>query len=410
MKIFLGVFAILIGSMGFGQLTKKACFLGNSYTGFNNLPVLVENLAAADGNTFVHDKNTPGGHWLENHCTNSTSLSKIAADNWDYVILQEQSQKPSFPWTQFMDETFPYAAILCDSIRSANACAIPLFYNTWGRQNGDPMWDSINTFDKMNWRLHNAYHHMAAELTGKNAPVGVGFGHIQDDGSALVPFDDLYIGDGSHPSIYGSYLAACIFYEVIFETSSVGNTFLAAGVTAPEGAYLQSVANWVVNDVDSVTINHPSPIAGFSSAETGFLEMTFTSSSEHAYAFNWDFGDGNTSIEKDPVHTYATYGDYTVTLQASYCPTSEFVTSDEDLTVLTDGVVEDFGIQIYPNPSEGVFVVESSNYPVHYEILGMDGKVVQSGILTEPKSNLSVESEGVYVVKVGQSKMRVVIR
>ena len=410
MKSIIGILFVLLTSTAFSQITKKACFLGNSYTSFNNLPGLVESLATADGNTFVHDKNTPGGYWLEYHSTNATSLEKIAADDWDYVVLQEQSQKPSFPWTQFLDETYPYAEILCDSIRSANECAVPLFYNTWGRQNGDSMWDSINTFDKMNWRLHNAYHYMADELTGKNAPVGVGFGHIQDDGSAVVAFDDLYTGDGSHPSIYGSYLAACIFYEVIFETSSVGNTFLPSGVTVPEGAYLQSVANWVVNDVDSVTIDKPAPVVGFTYAETGFLEMTFTNTSEHAFSFNWDFGDGNTSNEKDPVHTYASYGDYVVTLEAGYCSTSEQESVNESFSLLSDGELGDVGIEIYPNPSNGSFVVQSNSYPLKYDILTLDGKVIQSGILSSNKTNLSVSSPGLYFLQAGSLKTKFVVR
>lgn len=28
---------------------------------------------------------------------------------------------------------------------------------TWGRENGDPQWEPINTFDKMNARLRDAY-------------------------------------------------------------------------------------------------------------------------------------------------------------------------------------------------------------------------------------------------------------
>ena len=32
-----------------------------------------------------------------------------------------------------------------------------MFFMTWGRENGDPQWDSISTFNKMNLRLRNAY-------------------------------------------------------------------------------------------------------------------------------------------------------------------------------------------------------------------------------------------------------------
>lgn len=47
-----------------------------------------------------------------------------------------------------------------------------------------------------------------------------------------------------------------------------------------------------------------------------FLEVTFSNFSQNATSYDWDFGDGNTSSEKDPVHTYAAAGDYTVELTA----------------------------------------------------------------------------------------------
>ncbi len=60
------------------------------------------------------------------------------------------------------------------------------------------------------------------------------------------------------------------------------------------------------------------PSVGFSSAqsETNFLEYTFTNSSTNAIAYEWDFGDGNTSTEESPTHTYDSAAEYTVTLTA----------------------------------------------------------------------------------------------
>ncbi|SET39197.1 T9SS type B sorting domain-containing protein [Hymenobacter actinosclerus] len=56
---------------------------------------------------------------------------------------------------------------------------------------------------------------------------------------------------------------------------------------------------------------------GFGGESTACLEFTFTSPpidfDNTAYA--WDFGDGTTSTEKDPKHTYAAPGDYTVKLR-----------------------------------------------------------------------------------------------
>lgn len=58
------------------------------------------------------------------------------------------------------------------------------------------------------------------------------------------------------------------------------------------------------------------PTANFSYVKDG-MNVTFTNSSSNATSYSWDFGDGATSVETNPVHAYAMDGDYTVTLTAS---------------------------------------------------------------------------------------------
>ncbi len=61
------------------------------------------------------------------------------------------------------------------------------------------------------------------------------------------------------------------------------------------------------------------PIASFQYAisETNDLEVTFTNYSQNATTYTWNFGDGETSTEENPIHEYAEYGNYTVTLTAT---------------------------------------------------------------------------------------------
>lgn len=58
------------------------------------------------------------------------------------------------------------------------------------------------------------------------------------------------------------------------------------------------------------------PIANFTPGFvcTDKLTRVFTDQSIGADEWNWDFGDGNTSTQRSPVHTYATTGTYTVNL------------------------------------------------------------------------------------------------
>jgi PKD repeat protein len=62
------------------------------------------------------------------------------------------------------------------------------------------------------------------------------------------------------------------------------------------------------------------PVANFSSNVTeGFapLKVQFTDLSENATEWNWDFGDGDISNDRNPVHTFSTAGDYNVNLTVS---------------------------------------------------------------------------------------------
>lgn len=63
----------------------------------------------------------------------------------------------------------------------------------------------------------------------------------------------------------------------------------------------------------------PEPFANFQYevSEDNPLEVSFTNASENAESYTWDFGDGETSTEENPVHEYAEAGSYDVVLTAT---------------------------------------------------------------------------------------------
>ena len=197
----------------FIEIQAQSChvlFIGNSYTYVNNLPDLVSQMYAESGNSFDYTMSAPGGCTFQQHC--SVSLPYIQQGGWDYVVLQEQSQLPSFPESQFMQESYPYAQELCSLIRQYSPDAKIVFYMTWGRENGDlqngQYYPPLNTYEGMDSLLYLRYMKMAQDNQACVSPVGAVWHYIRD----YYPDMGLYQSDGSHPSYFGSYVAACSFY------------------------------------------------------------------------------------------------------------------------------------------------------------------------------------------------------
>ena len=161
----------------FAQQTKEVLFLGNSYTYVNDLPNMVKQIALSFGDTLNYDQNTPGGATLQMHSTNTQTLSKISQQQWDNVIIQCQSQEPSFSPSQVSNDVFPYAQILIDSIESNSICTEPMFFMTWGRKYGDQQncqfYPPICTYIGMQQRLRESYLDMTFNHNATCSPVGI---------------------------------------------------------------------------------------------------------------------------------------------------------------------------------------------------------------------------------------------
>ena len=73
------------------------------------------------------------------------------------------------------------------------------------------------------------------------------------------------------------------------------------------------------DDDDGTTPMTEDPVASFQFEvdENDFLTVNFSNFSQNASSYNWDFGDGNSSTEESPSHTYDAAGEYEVTLTAS---------------------------------------------------------------------------------------------
>ena len=189
MKKFLFFLLILFSVQSQAQDTLRALFLGNSYTNSNNLPNLIDQIANSLGDDLIHDKNTPGGHQLNQHYNNASSLNKIALGTWDYVVMQEQSQIPSLPPSYTNTLFFPYADSLNTKIKEANVCTETVFFMTWGRENGDasncPGWTPSCTYEGMQGQLRMNYLQAAVNENATVSPVGVAWKKVRETISSV---------------------------------------------------------------------------------------------------------------------------------------------------------------------------------------------------------------------------------
>ncbi|MEM8894274.1 MAG: PKD domain-containing protein, partial [Bacteroidota bacterium] len=96
---------------------------------------------------------------------------------------------------------------------------------------------------------------------------------------------------------------------------------------------------------ESITVEAPEiiepPVAAFTFSVED-LVVTFSNSSVGGATYNWDFGDGNTSDELSPTHTYGEGGTFTVTLTATNSEGDD--TASEDLTVVAPRLTSGFAI------------------------------------------------------------------
>lgn len=292
---------------------KRVLFVGNSYTAANNLPQMLSDLASSMGDSVIFASNVPGGYTFQLHSSDANTLALIQSQPWDYVVLQEQSQRPSFPQSQVAVEVYPYARQLDSLIRLNNPCTETVFYMTWGRKYGDAsncaFWPPVCTYAGMQEQLRQSYLFMGNDNSALVAPCGMAWQQSVSIDSTI----NLWVSDNSHPSPEGTYLNACVFYATLFRRSPIGAPF-TAGISAPVSAHLQQVAHQTVFDSLAVwNIGDFDAKADFIMQPNG-LAVQFQNTSLNATTASWDFGDGQSSNQLSPQHTYAQAGNYVVQL------------------------------------------------------------------------------------------------
>ena len=405
MKLFILKGFLLLPLILFSQTEKRALFIGNSYTYMNSLPELINQIAISKGNSLIYESHTPGGSTLMQHASNSNIQSLLNATEWDYVILQEQSQNPSFPPSQVASQVYPYAESLCEYIREANPCTEPVFFMTWGRENGDSqncaVYPPICTYEGMQDRLTESYKEMAQNNESLLAPIGIAWKDLREQ----HPEINLYSSDGSHPSIQGSYLAACVFYAVLFDDSATNN-YTPTNLNINEAQLIQTFANNAVNNNETDYNRYPEALADY---EIIGENLHLFNQSIHHDTIHWvGLSQNITSSEDSLIININEFTEsYEITLiAANQCFESELLIQINDLKLSTPNNTP----IIYPNPSSGILKtnlisIDAKTISV-YNNIGL--LILQDDFKPSIEWDLSHLSNGIYTIlltqKNGQQK------
>ncbi len=192
----------------------RVLFIGNSYTYVNDLPGTFAEVARSGGRDVEVGMSAVGGATLADHVASADTRAALGAQPWDVVVLQEQSETPASDATRIAVFE-PAVRSLATTVTSRGAT--PLLLATWAHRDGSPA-QGLTDYRAMQDRIDAAYLGIARALGVGVAPVGTAWAAVR----ASDPGIELWQADGSHPSVAGTYLAACVFYAAIFGASPVG--------------------------------------------------------------------------------------------------------------------------------------------------------------------------------------------
>ncbi len=216
-------------------------------------------------------------------------------------------------------------------------------------------------------------------------------------------------------------------YAVNYQVSQVSMTdsvkFLIGGFESQPASYTsqwvrirQNKAIMSSNGTIAYENNYQKPGNFFASPlQNG--EYYFNSANLNYTIIEWNFGDGNTSTDIEPMHTYASNGTYTVCLTQVRPDNCEFTICKEitvsnvqpsnpndPTTSLNENILAN--IYVYPNPTNGILNINMSNKVENYslKVIDMTGREVYSA------NQLSGENNSIDISKLAKGTYTLVLK
>ena len=208
-KLFVAVLYLFSCLAGQDKNKENILFIGNSFTFYWNLPLVVEAMANERNYNYDITQSTASGsslkdHWFENDELKSKTL--ITTGRYDRVVLQDYSLNP----LQNLVESRRYFTDFIEWVKANNGT--PYIYATW-------MYKSIsnNNYDVVD-PIQDALQPVADKTGAVMVPIDQAFRTLQK----RHPNIPIFMSDNKHPSPVGTYLAACVYFRIFTGESPLG--------------------------------------------------------------------------------------------------------------------------------------------------------------------------------------------
>ena len=236
--------------------------------------------------------------------------------------------------------------------------------------------------------------------------INCGGGGGGGDDSGTGPSNDPPVASFSANPLSGSAPLTVIFVSTSTNTTTHDWDFNGDGVLDASGtsvsytyndagSYTVSLTATGPNGVDTltrtnyVTVSPSPPIALFSANTTTGkkdLRVEFTNESIRYSSSSWNFGDGNTSSDTNPIHTYTTSGTFDVSLS---------VTGDAGTDTFTSPglvIVEDVQTPAFVFDPKYLEVSSGSSFSLDVKVLGVTGLAAAQVTINYDSSLMTYDS------------------
>lgn len=249
--LFLFCTIVFSGCSFLNNSKVEVLFIGNSYTIYNDMPLMFKMFCRKAGDNVYVDNCSVLGASLEYLSRTQMVEDMINSKNWDYIVLQ--SSPVNMSDSSMFSSEFLTLYRLKEIIISNNSNTKIIYPMLWSPEYGatinGELLREIYTYNEFQEMIYNGNLFITDSMDMLSAPIGWVWYYIVNNASDIELYDD----DGYHPNTLGSYLCASVYYSLIFKKSSEGIDYYSNIAPAKAKLIQKASSDIVLNDYSTWT-------------------------------------------------------------------------------------------------------------------------------------------------------------